>query len=167
MMGNTPKTLAALWKRNSELREKAIAGKLSPSEFRSLPPQLRLPVKLRGWPRPPKGLHGPAVVEWLRGLGAVWQDTRFDDCINALFEHGIVDAGTPERAGTYKISRQNPEVDRSNEYMRAKCLEEFRARHEQIGSQLRASLEVAAEWALGRSLEAGAKWLRDNAPPEE
>jgi hypothetical protein len=161
-MGATPKDLVALWGRNNELHEKALAGKLSPPEFRSLPPQLRLPVKQRGWGRPRKGLHGPPLVEWLMCLGGIWQDTRFDDCINAMFEHGIVDPDTHEIT-----DRKGPEVDRSNEYMRAKCLEEFRVRHEQIGSRLRASLEVAAEWALGRSLEAGAKWLRDNAPPEE
>jgi len=160
-MGGTPKDLEALWRHNKELRKKAIAGKLSPPEFQRLPPQLRLPVKLRGWGRPRKGLRGPALVEWLMCQGGLWRDRRFDDCINAMLEHGLIVPGTHEFS-----DRQGPEVDWSNEDMRTRCLAEFRARYERLRSQRRASLEIAAEWALGKSLEAGAKGLRDQLRPK-
>jgi hypothetical protein len=160
----TPKKadLEALWKRNVELRKKALSNKLSPQEFQSLPPQLRLPVKLHGFERP-QGLRGPALVQWVMLLGGIWRDKRFDDFINALLEHGIVKPYTHE----FDPDRQGPELDMSNEFMRIKCLEEVRARYEQVGSWRRASEEIAAEWGLpgnslgANSLDAVARGLRD------
>jgi hypothetical protein len=150
-----PKDLEARWERNKKLRKKAVSNELSPEELQSLPSQLRLPVKLRGFARP-KTLRGPALVKWLRIQGGVWQDKRFDDFINALFEHGIVDPHTYEFT-----DRQGPGIDQSNEYQQARCLAEVRARIRPGTSTLRACQEVAAEWALGNSLEAGAKQLSD------
>src|SRR5262249_24788589 len=108
VMAGAPKDLEALWRRHRAIRKKARGGKLvreelkhlppevrhrplSPQEFRSLPPQLRLPLKLHGFGRP-QGLRGPALVQWVMLLGGICRDKRFDDFINALFEHGIVDS---------------------------------------------------------------------------
>jgi hypothetical protein len=155
-MAGNPKDLEVLWECNRKVRKKALGGELSPQELKSLPPKLRLPPKLHGLGRR-KDLRGPALVEYLMLQGGIWRDKRFDDCINALLEHEMVDPHTHEFT-----DRQGPEVDRDNEYHQARCLEEVRARTEQCGSERRASLEIAAEWGLpGNSLDAVAKRLRD------
>jgi hypothetical protein len=177
-MAGAPKyleALEALWWRSRGMRKKALGGELvqkelehlppelrdrplSLEEYQSLPPQLRLPVELHGFRRP-KELRGPALIKWLMLLDGIWQDRRFGNCINAFLEHGIVDPHTHEF-----ITRQGPELDRDNEYQQTKCLEEVRARIQQGKSELRSSLEVAAEWGLlgkGGSLDAVAKGLRD------
>jgi hypothetical protein len=94
-------------------------------------------------------------------LDGIWQDRRFGDCINAFLEHGIVDPHTLDFPRGRAV-RQGPELDRDNEYQQSRCLEEVRARIQRGKSELRASLEVAAEWGLpGASLDAVATGLRD------
>jgi hypothetical protein len=155
-MAGTPKDLEALWQRNKAMRKKALSGELSPQELQSLPPQLRLPPKLRGFGRR-KDLRGPALVEYLMLQGGIWRDKRFDDCINALLEHEMIDPHTHEFT-----DRQGPEVDRDNEYQQARCLAEVRAQIKQVGSVRQAAMVVAAEWGLpGNSFVAVAQRLRD------
>jgi hypothetical protein len=180
----TPKDdLEALWGRNKAIRKKAMGKKLSREEFQSLPPplqhqrplspqeyqsipsQLRFPPKAYGFERS-EGLRGPVLVQYLMLLEVTWRDKRFGDCINALLEHEIVNPGevrTTIDPRTYEFTdRQGPEIDSSNEYMEAKCLEEVRARIERCGSERQASRQIAAEWGLpGNSLDAVAKGLRD------
>src|SRR5262245_42334046 len=99
-MGRRPKNkdLEALWRRNIPKR-KAVLRKLAepalcedglPELLQSFPPQLRNPVKVDGLAQP-KGLRGPILVNYLISLAMFWRDKRFDDCIAALLEHGIVD----------------------------------------------------------------------------
>jgi hypothetical protein len=172
--------LKAIWERNKAIRKRTSGTKLSPRELQSLPPhirhlrplspreyqslspQLRGPAQLHGYARP-KGLRGPALVQWLMLLGGTWQDKRFHDCINALLEHGIVEPYT------HKFTdRQGPLIDNSNEYLQSRCLAEVRARTEQCGSERQASRQIAAEWGLpGNSLEAVAKRLRDQLRPSK
>jgi hypothetical protein len=159
-MAGTPKNLETLWRRNKEIRKKT--REFSPDELQSLPPRLRLPHKLHGL-RQPKGLRGPALVEWVMLLGGVWHDKRFDNFINALLEHEIVKSNTHEFT-----DRLGPELDRDNEYQRKRCLAEVRARKTQVGSERQACREVAAEWGLpGNSLEAAAQRLRDQLRPSK
>jgi|SRR5262249_30011879 len=163
----TPKDdLEALWRRNMELRKKAF--KLSPQEFQSLPPQLRLPHKLHGFPRP-KRLRGPGLVQWAMLLAGIYGDKRFDDFINALFEHGIVDCriyeiGDPR---THQFLPNWQQVDRDNKYQQTRGLEEVRARMGQGKSKRQACREIAAEWALGNSLEAGVEVVKRPAATTE
>src|SRR5262249_46788535 len=119
--------LEALWKRNIELRKKALSNKLSPQELKSLPPQLRLPVKLHGFGRP-QGLRGPALVQWVMLLGGICKDKRFDDFINALFEHGIVDSHIYEKIDDHRTHQFLPNW----QYQQTRCLEEVRARYKQV-----------------------------------
>jgi hypothetical protein len=166
MHGVRSKDVEALWRHNKNLRKKALSNKLSPQEFQSLPPQLRLPIKLHGFGRP-KGLRGPALVQWVMLLGGICRDKRFDDFLNALFEHGIVDSRIYEidDPRTHQFLPNWQEVDRDNEYQQTRCLEEVRARMKQGKSKRQACREVAAEWALGNSLEAGWKGLSDQLRP--
>src|SRR5262245_30748573 len=133
-MGSRPKDLEALWRRNNAKR-KAVLRKLadpalrkdaSPELLQSLPPELRTPIKAHGLARP-KGLRGPELVNWLMLLGAgITGEQRFDDCINALLQNGIVNPWTFEFT-----KKQFPAaVERHNEYWQAKCLAEVRARVE-------------------------------------
>jgi len=169
-----------LWECNKAMRKKALAlggkllqeeekhlppegrGELSAEEYQrflqSLPPQLRLPVELHGFGRP-QGVRAPSLIKWLMLLDGIWQDRRFGDCINAFLAHGIIDPHTNSFT-----DRQPPELDRDNKYLQAKCLEELRARIQQVRSKRRASLEIAAKWGLlgkGGTLDAVAKGLRD------
>jgi len=160
-MAGTREALRALWTRNRELRKKALSNKLSPQEFQNLPPQLRWPDKLHGFGRP-KELRGPALVKWLMLLGGIWRDPRFDDCINAFLEHGIIKPYTHEFTG-----QQEPEIDQVNEYRQARCLEEVRALIEQGMDVRPACRKVAANWALGGSLDAGEQQLRDRLRPKK
>lgn len=157
-MGSRAKDLEALWERNKAQRNAGLRMDASPKLLQSLPPHLRTPVKVHGIARP-KGLRGPVLVKYLMQLAiAAWGDMRFDDCINALLQHGIVKPQTFEFT-----EKQFPAtVERHNEYYRAKCLAEVRARVERCGSVRRACREVAAEWAWpGNSLDAAAQQLRD------
>jgi hypothetical protein len=90
-------------------------------------------------------------------LGSLWQDKRFDDCISALLQHGIV------KPFTFELTEKPwPAVVRHNEYYLAKCLAEVRARVERCESERQACREVAAEWGWpGNSLNAAAQQLRD------
>jgi hypothetical protein len=103
------------------------------------------------WFTRPKGLRGAALVDYFIILGGVLQDRRFDDCINALFEHGIVDPHTHEF-----IANRQPDLG-----LVTKQLKDMRARIQQGMSIREASRQVAAEWGIGNSLEAGAQQLRD------
>src|SRR5215510_2568146 len=99
-MGSRPKDLEALdalWRRNiaerkavlRKLADPALRKDLSPKLLQSLPPHLRNPVKVHGLARP-KELRGSVLVNYLISLAIFWQDKRFDDCVAALLEHGIV-----------------------------------------------------------------------------
>jgi hypothetical protein len=154
-MGSRAKELEALWERNKAKRKEALRKDASPKLLQSLPPQLRNPVKVHGLARP-KGLRGRVLVNYLISLAIFWQDKRFDDCINALLQHGIVKPFTFEFTG-----KPWPAVVRHNEYYLAKCLAEVRAQVERCGSERQACREVAAEWAWpGNSLNAAAQQLR-------
>ena len=161
-MGGTSKgVLEALWRRSRAIRKKALGrklskqelqslppqlqypGELSPQDFQSLPPQLRWPDKLHGFPRP-KGLRGPALVQWVMFLAGYCGDKRFDDFINALLEHKIIEAGTHGF-----IPGPGPEIDRANEYQQARCLEEVHAQIKQGMDVRPACRKVAAE--IGRA----------------
>jgi hypothetical protein len=157
------KELEALWERNKAKRKEVLdqlaEGKapLSPELLQSLPPHLLEPVKLRA--APPKGLSGPALVNYLISLGAeIWGETRFDDCIQALLQHGIV------KPRTFEFTDNPwPAVIRRNKLHLANCLAEIRAREEHCGSERQACLEVAAEWGWpGNSFNAAAQQLRDH-----
>jgi len=161
-MGGASKDLEAIWKRNKELRKKALSGKLSPQDFRSLPPQLRWPDKLHGFPRP-EGLRGPPLVQWLMLLGEIWRDKRFDDCINAFLEHGIVKPYNHE----FVPDKLRLELDSYNEHQKSERLAQVRALIEQGMDVRPACRKVAAEWALGVSLTAGEQQLRDQLRPPE
>jgi hypothetical protein len=165
------KELEALWRRNKAKREAvlrkladpALRKDLSPKLLKSLPPYLRTPVKVSGLARP-KGLRGPELVKWLILLGAATTpgEKRFDDCINALLQHGIV------KPFTFEFTKKQfpAAVERHNEYWQTEYLAEVRARAERDRSLLRACLEVAALWAWpGNSLNAAAQQLRDHYYP--
>jgi hypothetical protein len=98
----------------------------------------------------PKGVRGPALVKWLMLLGGIWQDRRFDDCINALLEHGIVKPYSHEF------------IDPQDADELARCVAEVRARVAHGESRRQACLEVAAKYGLrGNSLESAAQRLRE------
>ena len=83
-MNDTPrhKELEERWERNSKPRER----RWSPAIVR-----IRAGVAEHQPAERPKNLRGTDLVHELARLGAVWWDERFLDCIQALFEHGIVD----------------------------------------------------------------------------
>jgi hypothetical protein len=76
------KELKERWERNS-----------TPPKRRSFPAivRIRAGVAEHQPAERPKNLRGPDLVRELARLGAVWWDERFLDCIQALFDHGIVD----------------------------------------------------------------------------
>jgi hypothetical protein len=103
-MGSRPKyleALEALWRRNIAERkavlDPALRKDLSPELLQRLPPQLRNPVKVHGLAIP-EGLRGSVLVNYLISLAIFLQDKRFDDCISALLQHGIVKLRTWESA---------------------------------------------------------------------
>ena len=150
------KDLEELWKRNKALRKAALRKDASLKLLQSLPPQLRIPVKAHGFARP-RGLRGPVLVKYLIQLGiAFWGEKRFDDCINALLQHGIV------KPFTFEFTKKPwPAVIRHNEYYLAECLADVRAREERGGSERQACREVAAEWGWpGNSFNAAVQQLR-------
>jgi hypothetical protein len=160
-MGSRPKDLEALWRRNTAKRKEVLdqlaERKLSPELLQSLPPHLREPVKLRA--APPKELRGPVLVNYLISLGAaIWGETRFDDCIQALLQHRLV------KPRTFEFTQNPwPAVLRHNASYLAKCLAEVRAREQRCGSERQACREVAAEWGWpGNSFNAAAQRLRDH-----
>jgi hypothetical protein len=161
----------ALWRHNRATRKRVLTRsgllKLSPQQLQRLPAQLRRPDKVHGFVRP-KGLRGSTVFQYLLQLSLVWRDERFDDCISALFEHGIIEARTHtnkqgKKVVTYKFSnRQGLYVDRNNENQQAECLAEVRRRIQRGNSERQACAEVAAEWGLpGNSFTAAVQRLRD------
>jgi hypothetical protein len=158
-MGSRAKDLEALWERNKAARKAALRMDASPKLLQSLPPHLRTPVKAHGFARP-KGLRGAVLVKYLMLLGAgIWGEKRFDDCINALLQHKIVERWT------FKFTKkQFPEgVNRHNEYYQAKCLAEVRDRVERGRPVRQACREVTAEWGWpGNSFNAAAEQLRNH-----
>jgi hypothetical protein len=95
-------------------------------------------------------------------LGGVWQDKRFDNCINALLEHRIVEPCTHSFT-----DKQGPYADISNQHFKNECLAEVRALTGQ-GMDVRPACRlVAARWGLGNSLAAGAQQLRDRLRPKK
>ena len=165
------KELEALWRHSRATRKKVLTRsellKLSPQQLQSVPAQLRRPDKAHGIVRP-KGLRGSTVFQYLLQLSVVWRDKRFDDCISALLEHGIIEIRrhTNEQGKevvSYKFSnRQGLYADRYNEDQQAECLAEVYARIKQGKSKRQACAEVAAEWGLpGNSFMASAQRLRD------
>jgi hypothetical protein len=169
-MGGKAKELEELWKRNKKQREKLLDPEASFEDpkalfefIQSLPPQLKVPVKVGNLPvkvagsKRPKELRGPPLVTFLLAQGLIWGDERFNVCVNALFEHEIVDPSTHDFTG-----KQGPGEKRHNEYYQAKCLAEVDARIKQCGSERQACDEVAAEWAWpGTSFKAAAQQLRE------
>ena len=180
-MGSKAKDLGVLWERNKALRERALRRDASRELLQSLPPQLRTPVKIHGFARP-KGLRASDLVEYLMLLAFACEDKRFDDCINALLQHGLVKGPPltfeltekqfpavaerrPRRPPTFEFTKKQfpAAVERHNQYWKAECLAEVRARAESHRSILRACREVAAEWGWpGNSLNAAAQQLRDH-----
>ena len=165
------KELETLWRHNRAKRKKVLTRseslKLSPQQLQSVPAQLRRPDKVHGFVRP-KGLRGSTVFQYLLQLALVWRDKRFDDCISALFEHGIIETRTytnkqGKEVVTYEFSnRQGLYADRYNEDQQAECLAEVHARIKRGKSERQACAEVAAEWGLpGNSFMASAQRLRD------
>jgi hypothetical protein len=165
------KELEALWRHNRATRKKVLTRsewlKLSPQQLQRIPAQLRRPDKVHGFVRP-KGLRGSTVFEYLHQLSVVWRDKRFDDCISALLEHGIIEIRrhTNEQGKqvvSYEFSnRQGLYADRYNENRQAECLAEVHARIKQGKSERQAGAEVAAEWGLlGNSFAAAVQRLRD------
>ena len=157
------KELEALWERHRAARKKAARKELddSPPESRAkalqgLPVELRRPYKLHGAPRP-KSLRGPALVTYLMQLSRMYPgDKRFDDCINALLEHGIVDGDSLEFTGT-----QGPELDSYNQRQVSELLAEVSSRMKQGMSERQACGEVAADWGLpANSFTAAIEQLR-------
>jgi hypothetical protein len=127
-MGGTPEEVEKLWRANKQKHK-----------------------KVRPWFARPKGLRGAPLIKYFMILGGALQDRRFDDCINALFEHGIVDPRTHEF-----IADRQPDLG-----LVTKQLKDMHARVQQGATPRKASRQVAIEWGLGNSLEAGAKQLRD------
>src|SRR5215831_19700842 len=153
------KELEALWRHNRATRKRVLTRsewlKLSPQQLQRIPAQLRSPDKVHGFVRP-KGLRGSTVFQYLLQLSVVWRDKRFDDCISALLEHGIIEIRrhTNEEGKevvSYEFSnRQGLYADRYNENRQAECLAEVHARIKRGKSERQACGEVAAEWALRR-----------------
>jgi hypothetical protein len=165
------KELEALWRHNRATRKKVLTRsellKLSPQQLQKVPAQLRRPDKVHGFVRP-KGLRGSAVFQYLLQLSVVWRDERFDHCISALFEHGIIEKRTyinkqGKEVVTYEFSnRQGLYADRYNENQQAEYLAEVRARIKRLNSERQACAEVAAEGGLpGNSFTAAAQRLRE------
>ena len=165
------KELGELWRHNRATRKKVLTRsewlKLSPQQLQRIPAQLRRPDKVHGFVRP-KGLRGSTVFQYLLQLSVVWRDKRFDDCISALLEHGIIEIRryTNEQGKevvTYEFSnRQGLYADRYNQNQQAKCLAKVHARIKRGKSERQACAEVAAEWGLpGNSFTAAAQRLRD------
>ena len=156
------KELEALWERHRAARKKAARKELddSPPESRAkalqgLPVRLRRPNKAHGIARP-KSLRGPAFVACLMQLSRMYRDKRFDDCINALLEHGIVDGDSLEFTGT-----QGPELDSYNQRQVSELLAEVSSRMKQGMSERQACGEVAADWGLpANSFTAAIEQLR-------
>jgi hypothetical protein len=165
------KELEALWRHNRAKRKKVLTRsellKLSPQQLQRIPAELRRPDKVHGFVRP-SGLRGSTVFQYLRQLSVVWRDKRFDDCISALLEHGIIEIRRHtnkqgKEVVSYEFSnRQGLYADRYNENRQAECLAEVHARIKRGKSERQACREVAAEWGLpGNSLTAAAQRLRN------
>jgi hypothetical protein len=165
------KELEALWRHNRATRKKILTRsewlKLSPQQLLRIPAQLRHPDKVHGFARP-KGLRASTVFQFLLQLSIVWGDKRFDDCISALLEHGIIEIRRHtneqgEEVVSYEFSnRQGLYADRYNENRQAECLAEVQARIKRGKSERQACREVAAEWGLpGNSFTAAVQRLRD------
>jgi hypothetical protein len=141
------------WSRNKKLRAKARRLDISPTERQDIPPHLRAPEKSYGFLRV-GGLRGPAVVQWLMLMDGFYPHRRcYLECINAMHEDGVINS-------KHEFISEGPLVDRERECLLAKRLEEVQAlvtmkRY----SQWQACTEVAANWALGKSLEAGTRQL--------
>ena len=151
------KELEALWERNRAMRKELsdLPSVSRMKELQGLPVELRRPYKLHGAPRP-KSLRGPAFVACLMQLSRMYRDKRFDDCINALLEHGIVDGDSLEFTGT-----QGPELDSYNQRQVSELLAEVSSRMKQGMSERQACGEVAADWGLpANSFTAAIEQLR-------
>jgi hypothetical protein len=165
------KELGELWWHNRATRKRVLSRsewlKLSLQQLQSIPPQLQRPDKVHGFVRP-KGLRGSTVFEYLHQLSVVWRDKRFDDCISALLEHGIIEIRrhTNEQGKevvSYEFSnRQGLYADRYNENRQAEWLAEVHARIKRGKSERQACDEVAAEWGgPGNSFSVAAQRLRE------
>jgi hypothetical protein len=156
-MGGTSEELRRLWRENREKRRAVLRMKvkdLTPQLLQSLPWYLKQPEKPRGFKRP-SGLRGPELVKYLMLLGGVFQDRRFDDCINALLEHELIEPST------HKFPKQAPEIRNQKQHFENECMAEVRALIEQGMHERPACRKIAAKWGLGNSLEAGEQQLRD------
>jgi hypothetical protein len=158
------KEMEALWKQNKALRKRAVSTELwalppdqRAKELQAIPDRLRRPYKAHGFARP-KGLRGPVLIEYLWNLGLIWRDKRFDDCVNALLEHGIV---APRHPHVFTDDKHGPEIDAANRRQRSECLEAIRLLTEEGMAEKTACAKVAAEWGLpANSFEAAEEQLR-------
>jgi hypothetical protein len=133
-MGGTPdEELEARWRRNKKAR-KATGP-------------------FKGMPRP-KGLRAPDLVDELVRLRTMWPDKRFDSCLDALFEHQIVERttiinkqGEPEPSYRFtdkQGSLLDPLNQRRADERRKECAAQIQALREQGFSERQACKEVAA-----------------------
>jgi hypothetical protein len=172
MKNDTPrreplKELEARWERNRAARKWAVSKKLwdlPPEErmraLQSVPDKLRRPYKIHGAMRP-KNLRGPVLIEYLMMLGITWNDRRFDNCINALYEHGIVNSQIGNPQPHEFTNRQGPEADAFNRWQQNECLAEISSLMKRGMEEKTACAKVAAEWGLpANSFEAAVEQLR-------
>jgi hypothetical protein len=144
--------LYRLWEKNKKLRKKAQRLDISPQSRQAIPPRLRSPEKGYGFIRA-KGLRGSALLDWLIRLDGIYQDNRVLDFINFLHEKNIVDSDHNF------TDRQGPLVDLTNEHLWTQRLAEVRDLIAQGKTEWQACGRIAADWALGKTLEAGARQL--------
>lgn|SRR5262249_20721672 len=151
-MGRFAPYLYRSWENNKKLRKKAQRLDISPEARQAIPPRLRSPEKGYGFIRA-KGLRGPALLDWLIRLDGIYRDNRVLDFISFLHEQKIVD-------NNHNFTdRQGPLVDLTNKHLWTQRLAEVRGLIAQGKTKWQACGRVAADWALGETLEAGARQL--------
>jgi hypothetical protein len=103
------------------------------------------------WLRRPKGLRAPDLVRELWRLSVCWKDPRFEACLVALVEHGIV--GGRVGWNLRFTGQQGPELDGINEKIEGVHREIDRFQLKVVRSimdlgysEKRACAEVAAEY---------------------
>jgi hypothetical protein len=149
--------LEALWERNKATRQWAASKELEEGmkEVQSIPNKLRRPYRMHSFARR-EDLRGLGLVEYLILLERSWRDKRFGDCINALYEHEIVNPQTH-----VFTDRQGPEIDAFNQRQQDECLAQVRSLMDQGIMEKTACARVAAEWGIpANSFAAAVEQLR-------
>jgi hypothetical protein len=138
-MAPTWNELEAIWRRNEKVRR-----------------------RLKGSRPHRRGLRGPDLVGELIGLAGLTYDHRFDDCINALFEHQIVNPLSHEFTdGTGPLLKQRYQIEDDE------CVAQIRARMKDGVSEWRACSEVAAASGRGAAnFRAAAEQLKRTLHPK-